>query len=367
MSDEFKQLSFEELETYIEDILCGYKIIRIENHENEDKVFIFKHVTSKERKYSQMIYDNYFKEAREAGLKTIEEMDEIVKQRGFFTEEDEAALKSIEDKIFAQRQVLKKTFRIPANKERLGNIISGLQKEARKISAKKERMFQLTCEAKASERRTFYLLIKCCLDVDSEEPIWSSVEEFEDDKDGSFKLGLVTRFVGFISGIEVSTIRQIARNSQWRLRYVISKKLNIDLFGVPVKDFTVDQLNIMQWSDYYSSIYEMLPEDRPPDSIIDNDLSLDAYMEEYFEERNREDTARKGAGSKKFGKIKSAYDHDEVIVTKSNPLHKDIEYSKIPTKVKKSESAEMTERTVKDIDKRNKRRVGTPPPTEEQG
>lgn len=237
MSDEFKQLSFEELENYIEDIISGYKIIRIENHGNKDRLFIFKHATLKARKYSQMIYDTYFKEAREAGLKTIEEMDEIVKQRGFFTEEDEAAIKSIEDKIFAQRQVLKKTFRIPANKERLGNIISDLQKEAREISSKKERMFQLTCEAKASERRTFYLLIKCCLDVDSEEPIWSSVEEFEDDKAGSLKLGLVTRFVSFISGIEVSTVRQIARSSQWRLRYAISKKIEYRPFWCTCKRF----------------------------------------------------------------------------------------------------------------------------------
>ena len=365
MSDEFRQLSFEEFENYIENILSGYKIIRIKNSEDEDRILIFKHSSLKERRYSQMIYDTYFKEAREAGLKTIEEMDEIVKQRGFFTEEDEAALKSIEDKIFAQKQVLKKTFRIPANKERLENIILNFQKEAREISAKKDKMFQLTCEAKASERRTFYLLVRCCLDVDSEKPIWSSVEEFENSKDGVLKLGLITEFVDFIGGIKVSIVRQIARNSQWRLRYVISKKLNIDLFGVPVKEFTLDQLNLMQWSDYYSSIYEMLPEDRPPDSIIENDLALDAYMEEYFDEKNREDVSRKGTGSKKFGKIKSAYDHDEVIVTKANPLHKDIEYSKIPAKVKKAESTEMTERQVQERDKRTKRRVGTPPPPKE--
>lgn len=365
MKNESKQLSFEELENYIEDILSGYKIVRIKNYEDKDRIFIFKHSSLKERKYSQMIYDTYFDEARETGLKTIKEMLEIIKQRGFFTEEDEAAIESIENKIFAQRQVLKKTFRILANKERLENIISNLQEEAREISAKKEKMLQFTCEAKASERRTYYLLVNCCLDVDSEEPTWSSIKEFEDSKDDVLKLKLLTRFVDFITGIKVSTVRQIARDSQWRLRYVISKKLNIDLFGKSVKDFTVDQLNLMQWSDYYSSIYEMLPEDRPPDSIIDSDLTLDAYMEEYFEERNREEVARKGAGSKKSGKIKSAYDHDEVIVTHSNPLHKDIDYSKVPNKITKSESIEVTERSVQERDKYKNRRIGTPPPPKE--
>lgn len=364
--DKYDKLSFEELESYIEEILSGYKISRIKNSFGKEIVYVFKHSSLDNRKRSQVVYDDFFNEAKDLGLSTIAEMEDIIKHRGIFTEEDEEAIRKLEGKIEAQEQVLRKTFRVSAHRERLKNIITNLHKEVRKIYSKKDKMMQLTCEAKAVERRSLYLLVNCVMDFETEKPIWDSVNAFEDSNiDEILRFNLVSQFLSFIGGVLVPVVRQIARSSQWRLRYVISKKLNIDLFGKAVRDFSVDQLNLMQWSDYYASIYEMLPDDRPPDSIIEDDMALDAYMEEYFREKNREDTARRGSGNKKFGKVKSAYEHDEVIVTKANPLYKDIEYSKVPKKTKSSESTDVTERQVQERDKYSKRRKGSQPSAEE--
>ena len=68
----------------------------------------------------------------------------------------------------------------------------------------------------------------------------------------------------------------------------------------------------------------MMPEDRPSDLIIDDDDSLDAYMKAYYEERNREEAARKSK-AKTSGKL-SAFDAEEVIVTRSHDLYEDIDY-----------------------------------------
>ncbi len=367
MISEHDKLSFEDLENYIEEILSGYRLAKVKDTVGKEHIYIFKHPSIDVRRRSQIIYDSFFSEAKDMGLNTIEEMEDIVKKRGIFTEEDKEAIKQLENKIHAQRQVLRKTFRVPANRDRLVKIISDLQEEVRKISVKKEKMMQLTCEAKASERRTLYLLINCVHSFDTDKCIWKSPNEFEEANlgDGLKKFNLLIEFVYFMNGIHVPIVRQIARSSQWRLRYIITKKVNIDLFGVPVKDFTCDQLSLMQWSDYYSSIYDMLSEDRPPDSIIEDDVALDAYMEEYFDEMNRESAVKRGTGKKKFGKLKSAYDHNEVVITKANPLHKDIEYSKISKKVKDSGSTEFTERQVQERDKLNKRRIGNAPPPAE--
>jgi hypothetical protein len=101
-------------------------------------------------------------------------------------------------------------------------------------------------------------------------------------------------------------------------------KTSEPLFGIPTSEYTIDQLNLIYWSNYYQSIYEMMPEDRPSDFVIEDDEALDAYMENYYKDRNKEVAARKSK-SKRGGKL-SAFDSEEVIVTRSHELYEDIEY-----------------------------------------
>jgi hypothetical protein len=87
-------------------------------------------------------------------------------------------------------------------------------------------------------------------------------------------------------------------------------------------------LNLAYWSNFYQNIYEMMAKDRPPDSIIDDDDALDAYMKAFYEERSREDAAeRDKSRHSNRGKL-SAFNKEEVIVTKSHELYEDIEYTK---------------------------------------
>ncbi len=73
----------------------------------------------------------------------------------------------------------------------------------------------------------------------------------------------------------------------------------------------------------------MMPKDRPTDLIIEDDDALDAYMKSYYEERNREDAAEryKHQTQQSRGTL-SAFDKEEVIVTRSNELYEDIKYDK---------------------------------------
>ena len=68
----------------------------------------------------------------------------------------------------------------------------------------------------------------------------------------------------------------------------------------------------------------MLPEDRPSDIVIEDDDALDAYMKTFYEERNKEEAHRKHV-NKRSGKL-SAFDSEEVIITRSHELYEDIEY-----------------------------------------
>ncbi len=129
----------------------------------------------------------------------------------------------------------------------------------------------------------------------------------------------------------------------WRIRYVTSQKVSDPLFGVPASQYTNDMLNLAYWSNFYQNIYEMLPRDRPSDLVIEDDDALDAYMKEYYAERTREDASERSKG-KNRGKL-SAFDKEEVIVTKSNELYQDIEYDKPREAQKLKDRSDVKKRT----------------------
>jgi hypothetical protein len=156
---------------------------------------------------------------------------------------------------------------------------------------------------------------------------------------------ILSKYLRFYSGLPTSIIRFIARSNLWRIRYVNSMKTSDPLFGVATSSYTTDQLSLAYWSNYYQNIYEMMPDDRPTDMVIDDDDALDAYMKVFYEERNREDNTRRSK-SNRSGKL-SAFDSEEVIVTRSHELYQDIIYD-VP-----KEASKLQDRV--DIKKRTKR------------
>jgi len=117
------------------------------------------------------------------------------------------------------------------------------------------------------------------------------------------------------------------------------------LFPREVYDYSVDMVSLVYWSNFYSSLQEMMPEDRPEDSLIADDAALDAYMEDYFKEQNRKHAEARGNGNRR-GKS-SAWSHEEVLVTKAEPAHQDIQYSEtLAEKLRRKGDAVTTDRSV---------------------
>jgi hypothetical protein len=89
----------------------------------------------------------------------------------------------------------------------------------------------------------------------------------------------------------------------------------------------------------------MMPEDRPADSLIEDDAALDAYMKSYMEEINRESSAAREG--KQRGGTKSAWDHGETLVMRSNPLYEDIEYSETIESIRNKDSTNIKPKSPK--------------------
>ena len=199
----------------------------------------------------------------------------------------------------------------------------------------------MSAETKAEEDRSSFLSWACVYN-DENELYWDSYKDLCKETKIEFRQTVISEFLKFYNGVDTKIIRAVARINLWRIRYVTSSKVSEPLFGIPTSQYTNDMINLVYWSNFYQSLYEMMPEDRPPDSIIEEDDSLDAYMKDYYEERNREDASRRSRTTS--GKL-SAFDSEEVIVTQSNELYEDIKYDKPREAQKVKDRVDLKKRT----------------------
>lgn len=317
------ELSSDEIDKYLNIIFTGQKFVYI-----KDELLVFKHPDNIAKIKSDLIYDRAYESALSQGMLPVSELEVLIRSRGIFTEEDDNLLNRLKNQLEAQEVLLAKTTKVKARQDRIKETISNIKKEIREVEYKKISKLSMSAESKAEEERVLYL---CWYGTykENNERYWNTFDDLLNERDLEKKDLILYNFIRFRNGVETEIIRQIARSSLWRIRYVTSQKVSDPLFGIPTSDYTNDMLNLAYWSNFYQNIYEMMPRDRPPDSIIDDDDSLDAYMKDFYEERNREDAAEWSKHRNKAGRGKlSAFDKEEVIVTQSNELYEDIDYDK---------------------------------------
>lgn len=315
------ELSNEEVEQYLHSIFTGQKFVEI-----EDKLFLFKHPNNEDKMRAELIYRKAYDRALKDGMLKMEDLDKLIRERNIFSQDDQNRLDNLYSKLNAQKVLLSKTTKVRARQDRIKEIIHKIQSEINQLESKRTSKLSLSAESKSEEERATYLCWACSYvyTEDGPEKYWKTFDALSQERNLNLKDQVLINFLKFRGGIKTEIIRHIARHSLWRIRYVTSLKVSEPLFGVPTSQYTNDMLNLAYWSNFYQNVYEMMPKDRPPDEIIEDDEALDAYMTEFYKERSREAAIeRDKAGNK--ARL-SAFDKEEVIVTKSNELYQDIDY-----------------------------------------
>jgi hypothetical protein len=344
-------LTGEQVESIITQIICGGRIEVIKDKFDSNRLVYFRHPLANERVTADFIKAESFEKAISEGLLTLVDMEELLVHRGIWGIDKDKEIDKLNNQLKGQRVVLSKTTRVPANRQRLLGVIKTLEEKIWSIRKEKEIRLEHTVERKAEEEKLKYFTWACTYSRGGEKRYWEALRDFEMEPDFIFRRNCVVSFSIFSVGTPNSTIRYIARSPSWRIRYTAAQKNGGRLFKRDISDYSIDMLNLMYWSGYYSSIYEMLSEDRPSDDIIEDDESLDAYMEEYFKEQSQNDSA---ARAKKTNKSNiSAWDHDETIVMRSNPIFEDVEYSETTAKkLERRGKTDVLELSDKDIQNR---------------
>ena len=319
-------LNYDEVECYLHKIFSGvdYKYI--------DDVFLeFRFPPNKISQQASLIFERSKESAIKQGMLSKDDLEILINKRNLITTEEITKLKKLYNQLEAQEILLGKTTLVKANQDRIKKIINRLKHDINEIEFKKMSKLLMSADTKAEEDKSFYLCSRCTYKEDGD-LLWTVYNDAKLEKNIRFKDKVLTAFLQVYSGISTTVIRELARCTMWRIRYVNSIKTSESLFGVSTSDYTTDQLNLVYWSNYYQNIFDMMPEDRPSEMIIDDDDTLDAYMQTFYQDRNKQDSARKH-NSKRSGKI-SAFDSEEVIITSSHELYQDIAYDK-PDKAEK--------------------------------
>lgn len=315
-------MTYEEIDSHLTYIMSGVKYLKIDAH-----VLLFKYPTNQVKQRAQLEYNEAFEAAKSIGVLPAKDLEDLLNRRSILTQKDLAKIKKLKGQLEAQQYLLSKTTVVKANQDRIKGVIARIRGEIRDIESKRTSKMLMSAENKAEEARTFFICSMCVYKEDGT-LFWESYEAAKLETRADLRNKIMYAYLRFYSGLSTPIIREIARSGVWRIRYINSIKTSDPLFGKPSSDYTTDQLNLTYWSNHYQNIYEMMPEDRPSDDTIEDDDALDAYMKSYYEERTRQDAARKAKKKQPFNSKLSAFNSDEIVVTKSHELYHNIKYNK---------------------------------------
>jgi len=332
-------LTHDELDYYLTKIFSSVDFVYV-----GDLLIMFKYPNNVTKQRANLIYEKSYNDAVNNGILPQKDLEELIDKRNIITTAEKKFLKKLKDQLEAQMVLLSKTTRVKANQDRIKGIITKIRRDIFEIESKKNSKLMMSAENKAEEEKTVFMASRCTFKED-ESLFWSTYESIKNDTKIDLRDKILLKFLRFYSGLSSSVIREVARSNLWRIRYINSMKTSDQLFGIPTSEYSANQLSLAYWSNYYQNIFEMSAEDRPSELIIDDDESLDAYMKSVYEERNRDDASRRSK-SNRSGKL-SAFNSEEVIVTRSHELYEEIKYDTPKEAQKLKDRVDLKKRTTR--------------------
>ena len=292
----------------IDSIMWGKSFVEIEDSQHCIKTFILRCLTIKEANFLQFIKTKEYDLCIKQGVLTNKELEEVYCEYGLWTEVEENRIQELKKQIpILQANI--KNFEFFVNKKKaFKKELSKIEKEILELQNTKNSIYLYSAESRAEEIARRYNVMLSSEDI-YENPIWKSIEEFEDENDEKliYELALAYYKNNIFS---VQDLRRVARHPEWRFRWNASKS-GADLFGKPISQWSEMQNSIVYWSQYYDMVIESA--ERPSDFIIENDDACDSWINDQMKKYSSQST---GKNTNMFGTKKATMkkDHQEQFI-----------------------------------------------------
>lgn len=274
-----------QLEKAIQFIMSSHILATIQDKYGNSIIVSFSIPSIEDRIYMDFLYEQEFNKAIIYKIPTEKQIIEEAKKNGIWTTYEDSYINNYDNIIKYSKQRMQEAVSTIERKN-IEKQIKQSEINRKKIQEKYNELLNRSAESIAREAQVVYLISKITR-TSNGNLLWEHINEC---KDQVLIWNAIKIYHEMNSKIDIKLIRQIARSPQWRLRWNISKKNILSLFGRHIKDLSDIQTSLIYWSQIYDSAFESL--ESPSDEILNDDDQFDKWLEEQAAKRKSEKVNR---------------------------------------------------------------------------
>ena len=219
------------------------------------------------------VYQQAYQEAQDSEIMSHEELENFYNQHQVFLKEIDINIKILQDDIEKTKEDLFNNYK---DKKFVALEKRKLQKQKYLLSEllhKQHNLFTNTCENIAEAKRLSWLILQTSVAEDEQYSVEDNVDV------------IISEYNNFILSEE--QIRDLCKNEPWKSLWNVAHKGQIKLFlQEEGRDITINQKNILSWSQIYDNIQESI--DCPEFDVIQDDDFLDGWFISQSKKRKKE-------------------------------------------------------------------------------
>ena len=227
--------------------------------------------------FAEQVYEEAFKQ----NIYLQEELEELIIENGWWTQDEEDELKQIPKDIEQMKVDYFNSFLRDDTKTLIKRGIREREDRFEKLTQDKYRFFNYTCESLKSQAFTMYILEHCTFYEKGDKISLEDISIY----------ALYGKYNAEI--LDDKEIREVSKNPNWRMIWSSAKESR-EIFSLPACDLTDMQKSLISWTRMYDSVYESM--ETPADSIIEDDYAIDGWF--VVQRRKRDDDRKESEGNK---------------------------------------------------------------------
>lgn len=257
-------------------VLSGKFLVKM-----RDDVLIINQPDATVRYLADFFADEVYEDAFKEGVYVHEELEHIIIQNGWWTQDKEDELTQIPKDLEQMKVDYFNNFIRDDTKSLIKKGIRKKESRFEELTQEKYQFFNYTCESLRSQAYTTEVLKRCTFYENGDRISLDNISIH----------ALYQKYNA--AQLSDDDIREISKSPQWRMIWNAAKDGH-QLFPLPACDLTASQKTLISWTRMYDSIYESM--ETPAEAVIEDDIAIDGWF--IVQRRQREDDRKENEKNK---------------------------------------------------------------------
>jgi hypothetical protein len=236
--------------------------------------------------------EEYFDEAKKAGLPTEEEKLVILKKQRLWSDEQEKALEQARLYVIQLNEGKRKNAKMPSMVKGYAKQIAAAEREYENKLVDKKRLLEITCEVYADRCVSdYYIISNIYQDAGLTVPFFTE-DQFDMMSDETVT-SVVSSFNATMEGCSYQNIRKLAMNATFQQYFQLVGDNLQSFFGKPICGLTDYQLALLREGAHFRHIYSTHDTSAFPKNVMEDPDLLSDYAAAAT--KGKEDLQKQGA------------------------------------------------------------------------